>query len=174
MIMRISSLFVILLSFFSGSVMALQEKKVYGYIEKVTLVDKGLVLSAKLDTGAKSASLSAVNIYKFEKDNKTFIRFIVPSRSGDIEFVSEYVGRIKIKMRAVEKKLVGKNQTAIKRPVVLLRIMLDGKECTLPVNLTNRKRFNYPLLLGRDAIKAFDGIVDPSAAFTIKNHAVKK
>lgn len=154
--------------------MADSEKKVYGYIEKVTLVDKGLVLSAKLDTGAKTASLSAVNIYKFEKGDKTYIRFIVPSKSGDIEFVSEYVGRVKIKMRAVEKKAAGTKQAAIKRPVVMLRVMLDGKECVLPVNLTNRKRFNYPLLLGRDAIKAFGGIIDPSAAFTIKNHDVKK
>lgn len=154
--------------------MADNVKKVYGYIEKVRLVDKDLILSAKLDTGAKTASLSAVNIYKFEKDKKTYIRFIVPSKLGDIEFVSEYIGRVKIKLRSSEKKLVGQKQTAIKRPVVMLKVMMDGKTQVLPVNLTNRKRFNYPLLLGRDAIKAFDGIVDPSVVFTIKNHDVKK
>lgn len=152
--------------------MAGNEKTTYGYIEKVTLVDKNLTLSAKLDTGAKSASLSAVNIYKFEKDGKTYIRFIVPSKQGDIEFISEYIGRVKIKIRAAEKKASGNKLTAIKRPVVLLNINLDGKMRSLRVNLTNRKRFNYPLLLGRDAINQFNGIVDPSVAFTVKNNAV--
>lgn len=148
--------------------MASDEKIIYGYVEKTTLLDKNLTLSAKLDTGAKSSSLSAINIQQFEKNGVTYLRFTVPSKTGDVEFVSEYVGRVKIKARAGERLIPGAKPTPIKRPVVLIRIQLGDKLRSIAVNLTNRKRFNYPLLLGRDAINLFHGLVDPSATFTLK------
>jgi len=167
--MRLFALLILTGSLLSGYTMAAQEKIVYGYVEKATLVDKGLVLSAKLDTGAKSASLSAIKIEEFEKDGKTWLRFIVPSKEGDVQFTAEYLGKVKIKVRAGE--LSKLKPEPIKRPVVLMRIRIGNIEQTIPVNLTNRKRFIYPLLLGRDAIKAFSGLVDPSTAFNLRNNA---
>lgn len=153
-----------------GCSMASEQKIVYGYVEKVTLVDKNLNLSAKLDTGAKSASLSAIHIEEVEQDNKTYLRYIVPSKQGPVEFMSEYLGKVRIKVRAGEHK-DGKIEP-LRRPVVLLRVQLGNIEKAIPVNLTNRKRFNYPLLLGRDAIIAFSGLVDPSLTFTQKSRQV--
>lgn len=154
--------------------MAANEKIIYGYVEKATLVEKNLVLSAKLDTGAKSASLSAINIQEFEKDGKLYLRFIVPSKVGNVEFVSEYIGKVKIKVRAGEQPVPGTKPEPIRRPIVMMNIRIGDKERAIHVNLTNRKRFNYPLLLGRDAIKAFNGLVDPSLTFTTKYQKVEK
>lgn len=154
--------------------MATNEKIIYGYVEKATLVDKNLTLSAKLDTGAKSASLSAINIQEFEQDGKRFLRFIVPSKSGNVEFTSEYIGKVRIKVRAGESLIKGIKPEPIKRPVVMIRIKIGEKERMIAVNLTNRKRFNYPLLLGRDAIKSFDGLIDPGVAFTLRNEKAEK
>lgn len=165
--MRLSTFVLLVSSFFSGFVMAADEKIIYGYVEKATLVDKNISLSAKLDTGAKSASLSAIHIHELVEDGKYYITFIVPTKTDNVAFKAEYLGKVKIKARAGEK-----NQPIIepiKRPVVRMRIQLGEKIETIRVNLTNRKRFNYPLLLGRDAIKAFKGIIDPSAAFLIKS-----
>lgn len=155
------------------------DKKVtYGYVEKVTLIDKGVILSAKLDTGAKSASLNAIKIYEVEENGKPYLRFTVPNKSGDIEFTSEYVGKVKIKARVGEH--TGEVASAsypgkiIRRPLVKMRIKIGNKERTIAVNLTNRKRFNYPLLLGREAIKAFNGLVDPSRTFLIKTAKLQK
>ncbi|MDI9818058.1 MULTISPECIES: RimK/LysX family protein [unclassified Legionella] len=148
--------------------MASDQKIIYGYVEKATLVDKGLVLSAKLDTGAKSASLSAIDIHEIEENGKPYLRFKVPSKEGEIEFTSEYLGKVKIKVRAGEHLSPHQAPESIKRPVVMMRIQIGKKIRTIPVNLTNRKRFNYPLLLGRDAIIAFDGLVDPHQAFIVK------
>lgn len=149
--------------------MANHEKITYGYIEKATLVEKDLTLSAKLDTGAKSASLNATHITEIEVEGKPYLNFIVPSKEGDIPFKCEYVGRVKIKSRVGEthptSPLV---RPSIKRPVVLMRIKLGKEERVIRVNLTNRKRFIYPLLLGREAIIAFNGSVDPSLKFTLK------
>lgn len=153
--------------------MAAEEKIIYGYVEKVVLVDKNLVLSAKLDTGAKSASLSAVNIQEIEKDGKSFLQFTVPGREGDVSFTAECLGKVRIKVRAGENTRGRAKSEPLKRPLVMMRIRIGKLEREVMVNLTNRKRFNYPLLLGRDAIKAFSGLVDPGTAFTIKADSVK-
>ena len=166
--MKSFALLLMVCSFFTGYVMASNDKTIYGYVEKATLLEKNLILSAKLDTGAKSSSLSAINIQSFEKNGNTYLRFTVPSKRGNVEFISNYIGRVKIKARAGERFIPGTKLEAIKRPVVLIRIQLGDKLRAIAVNLTNRKRFNYPLLLGRDAINLFNGLVDPSATFTLK------
>jgi hypothetical protein len=152
-----------------GPSMASNAKQIYGFIEKATLVDHDLMLSAKLDTGAKSASLNAKNISEVTKDGKIYLSFIVPSKEGDIAFQCEYVGDVNIKVRAGESQpnpLL--RRRSITRPVVLMRIRLGDKEKIIRVNLTNRKRFIYPLLLGREAIVAFDGTIDPSLKYTLR------
>ncbi|WP_232048481.1 ATP-dependent zinc protease [Legionella adelaidensis] len=152
--------------------MANNEKIIYGFIEKATLVDKNLTLSAKLDTGAKSASLNATHITETEVDGKPYLSFIVPSKEGDVFFQCEYVGDVNIKIRAGERQAKSLVHKSIQRPVVLMKIKLADKERVIRVNLTNRKRFIYPLLLGRQAIIAFDGIIDPSKKYLVKTENV--
>lgn len=173
--MRFLTLLFLSWSLFAGHAMANHEKTTYGYIEKATLADHDLTLSAKLDTGAKSASLNATHITEIDIDGKPYLSFIVPSKEGDVAFKCEYVGRVNIKVRSGEAHanplLL---HTSIKRPVVLMRVQLGSQEKIIRVNLTNRKRFIYPLLLGREAIIAFNGVIDPSLKYTLKNTAMKK
>lgn len=166
--MQFIKLLISLVLLMAGSAMANNEKIVYGYIEKATLVEKGLTIAAKLDTGAKSASLNATHITEITEDGKSYLSFIVPSKEGDVAFKCEYVGKVKIKVRAGEAKLMPLLKRSLQRPVVMMRLKLGNKVRDVRVNLTNRKRFIYPLLLGREAIIAFDGIIDPSLKYTIK------
>ena len=168
--MRSVALVFIFWSIFAGQTMANSEKVTYGFIEKATLVLHNLTLSAKLYTGAKSASLNAVKITEIEVHGKPYLRFIVPSKEGDIAFQCEYIGKVQIKIRTGESQISSLLRKTIKRPVVMMPIRLDGKERMIRVNLTNRKRFIYPLLLGREAITAFDGVIDPSAKYTVIEH----
>lgn len=155
--------------------MAIDTKIIYGYVEKATLIDKGMSLSAKLDTGAKSSSLSAINIREVEKDGKTYLNFKVPGKTGEVEFTAPYLGKVRIKVRAGEHLSAAEHKLEpIRRPVVMMQIRIGDKVRSIPVNLTNRKRFNYPLLLGRDAIIDFDGLIDPSHAFLIKSQKVEQ
>ncbi len=155
--------------------MAGDAKVVYGYIEKVTLLDKKLQVSAKLDTGAKSASLNARSIREVSLDGKAYLRFVVPDKkNGDQEFTCEYIGDVNIKIRSGESRIAPVSKTAIRRPVVRMRVQLGDTVRSIRVNLTNRKRFNYPLLLGREALIAFNGVIDPSLKFTLKKHLDKK
>jgi hypothetical protein len=169
--MRGMTLIFLFCALLAGNAMANHDKVVLGFIEKVTLVDNDLVLSAKLDTGAKSASLNATKITKIEKNNKPYLKFIVPSKAGDMSFTCEYVGTVNIKIRSDEKAISPLVKASIDRPVVLMRLKLGNEERIVRVNLTNRKRFVYPLLLGREAIIAFNSIIDPSLKYTVKSHS---
>jgi len=162
------------MSLLTGPIMASDEPQVYGYVEKVSLPDKNLTLSAKLDTGAKSASLNATHITEIAKNGVPYLRFTVPTKEGDFVFEGEYKGRVKIKVREDEANSDLLTPTPIKRPVVLLNIKLGNQVKAIQVNLTNRKRFLYPLLLGRDAIVAFNGAINPALSFTIKSQGNMK
>lgn len=142
------------------------EKEIYGYVEKVFLKDAEHTVSAKLDTGAKSASLNAIDIREVEEGNKVWVIFKIPTKHGNVELKREYVGTVKIKTRQEERKK-GKLAHA-HRPIVFMKVRMGDKEQEIRVNLTNRNRFNYPLLLGRDAIIQFGGVVDPSLKYTVK------
>lgn len=165
--MRLRTLFFLFWSLYAGQAMAEHSKTVYGYIEKATLTLQNLTLSAKLDTGAKTASLNAVKITEIRVHGKPYLSFIVPSKEGDIAFQCEYIGKVQIKMRTGENQINTLIRRSVKRPVVLMPIRLAHTEKMIRVNLTNRKRFIYPLLLGREAIIAFDGMIDPSRRYTL-------
>lgn len=137
-------------------------KTIYGYVEQVTLPSKSLQLQAKLDTGAKTASLHARRIRYVEKDGQSYVKFIVPTAEGEIPFMLPHAGDVSIKARSGEVGGVKIKNPFIRRPYVNMPIQIGSKVRTIKVNLANRKRFSYPVLLGREALVAFDGVVDPS------------
>ncbi len=83
---------------------AMANKSVYGYLEPVTLHPNKIPLTAKLDTGAETASLSATEIHIYEKDGKEYVRFKVSH--PEIEYTPEYnlplFRQMKIKKRVDE------------------------------------------------------------------------
>lgn len=140
---------------------------IYGYVEKVLVNPGQFIAKAKLDTGAVSASLSAVNIKEFKKDKQPWIRFEIPDEPKNIMVERPLKGYVKIKTRRGERKK-GFLGRWFRRPVVSMFITIGNKTKEIEVNLANRKRFNYPILLGREALIAFGIIVDPSQAFVSK------
>jgi hypothetical protein len=51
-----------------------------GWIEKATLYPEGVMLHAKLDTGAKTTSINATNPEFFERDDKQWAHFNITNR----------------------------------------------------------------------------------------------
>lgn len=144
----------------------IQGKSVYGYLEPVTLYPNEIPLTAKLDTGAVTASLSAKDIRLYKKNNKDYVKFKVSH--PDIKEIPKYdlpVERITtIKNRANE----GKSKKHDERPVVKIPINFDGKHYRIMVNLIDRSHFSTPMLLGRETLEKFNAIVDGTAENTIK------
>lgn len=153
---------------FAAGFVEAYEKMVFGVVEKVTLLPEKITLSARLDTGAKSSSLDAHHVHVVEENHKKWVLFIVETKKGPIEFKKPLERYVKIKVRHAEKKAKGVEISSISRPVVLMDVKMGDRQHVIEVNLTNRSRFIYPFLLGREAIKQLGGIIDPSQRYLLK------
>jgi hypothetical protein len=135
-------------------------KAVLGKVVKVTLVDKNRVLTAKLDTGASMASLTASDITIIKKPNQNWVRFwlILPKTKEKIIFEEPLIRMTHILKREEEVKNTSRQYST--RPVIKLKIKLNNKTETILVNLIDRRQFQYPLLIGSEALKKFNVLVD--------------
>lgn len=143
-----------------------QAKNVYGLYEKVQLPEiNHLEIKTKLDTGALTSSFGATDIHFFKKDDQQWVRFKPQVKDLDLPVMEKQVVRLsKIKTRSDDIR-DDEDKLHSRRPVVMLDICFDGEVYPTEVNLTDRSRFNYSLLLGSSALIKFKVIVDPSLKF---------
>ncbi len=141
------------------------EKTIYGLNEYALLADFNQQLPAKLDTGAKTSSLSAHDIQRFSRDGVTWVRFRLGLEGTDTPVIERPLARIsKIKRRAGDMD-PEENKSYTARPVIELQLCLGQAQRMIEVNLTDRSAFQYPLLIGSEALKQFEALVDPSLKY---------
>ena len=141
------------------------ETTVYGLNEYALVADINIEVAAKLDTGAKTASLSARDIERFKRDGEPWVRFylaIDDSHQHPIEKPLSRISKIKRRSGDIDPD-ESKSYTA--RPVIQLDICMGKTMQSVEVNLTDRSAFQYPLLIGSEALKSFSALVDPSLKF---------
>ncbi len=161
-LLKTSFYWVIFLSLFTSPFVC--AANIYGYVEKVQIDPGQYIVKAKLDTGAVSASLDAINIKEFKKNGIKWISFDIPRDEGNIHLERKLLRYVRIKARRGEVKK-GFKRRAIRRPVVKMILTLGHQTKEVAVNLANRNHFNYPLLLGRKPLILFNVVVDPGQAF---------
>ena len=133
-------------------------QQIFGWIEWVTFPDIGLRLKTKLDTGAETSSLHAMNIVRFKREGDRMVRFdLTNPESGEI-FTMELDLERSVRIREHD----GSYQ---RRPVVDMWICIGSLRKKIEVNLVDRTQFHYPFLLGRSAMKGAV-VVDPGETFT--------
>jgi hypothetical protein len=148
-----------------GLGLAAAEKAVYGLNEYAMLFNLGLQVPAKLDTGAKTASLSARDIERFKREGEPWVRFYLAIDDAHAHPIERPLARIsKIKRRAGDYD-PEEEKTYTARPVIELDICMGQALRTIEVNLTDRSAFQYPLLIGSEALKRFSALVDPSLKY---------
>lgn len=131
----------------------------YGWVEWVRVEPGGQRLKAKLDTGARTSSLSALDLEVEEvEDGPDRVRFRLEDQNGAPG------PRVK---RPVKRWVRIKRHDARpdRRPVVEMEICLGALRKTVEVSLADRSKFNYPVLLGRNFL-AGTAAVDAGATFT--------
>ncbi len=138
-----------------------EEKTVYGHDEIIILPEFGnLQIHAKLDTGARTASLSARDLKIFTKNKDKWVRFQLEDSKKTYEFPIKRMSRIK--KRAAE--MESPDDTYTERPVIELEVCLGSQRKKLEVNLTDRSRFKFQFLIGKIGLTKLKAIVDPSVA----------
>jgi hypothetical protein len=140
-------------------------KTVYGLNEYARLTDIDLEVAAKLDTGARTASLSARDIKHFKRNGESWVRFYLGVDDRHAHPIERPLARVsKIKRRADDVD-PDDEQRYSARPVISLDVCMGEVLRTIEVNLTDRSAFQYPLLIGAEALKHFDALVDPSLKY---------
>lgn len=152
---------------FSASVMAgstTPGKVIAGWVEKVTVVSAASVAKAKLDTGAKTSSIYAINVENFERNGGRWTRFdLVVTDVNDKEKV------VSLERKRVRKvRIKGEGDDYDRRSVVMLPICFDGRRYDVEFTLANRSNYIYPVLLGREFLKN-RVVVDSGATFLTKS-----
>jgi len=139
-------------------------KVIAGWVEKVTLLNSRNTLKAKLDTGAATSSIYALNVDQYKKDGKRWVKFdLVVGVDDDkkpkmVSMDSRRVRRVKIKEHDGEYD---------SRPVVELGICFNGLPYNAQFTLADRGNFVYPVLLGRRFLEGL-AVIDPQQTFQIK------
>ncbi|MFH1115829.1 MAG: RimK/LysX family protein [Pseudomonadota bacterium] len=138
---------------------ASEQMKTVGLIENVRVAPGGLIFSAKMDTGADHSSVDALSVHRFKRKGVRWVRFRLIADDGR----SVTLERELVRLTAIKKPGMKKHT----RPVVMLTICLGTVSREVQVNLVDRSRFNYKMLIGRSFMKdAF--LVDPSRKFTVE------
>ncbi len=117
---------------------AAEENIVIGAVEDIILLPWKITLPARVDTGAATTSLDARNLVVRDGVAK----FRLPPPNGGRE--------LRLPVTAwKEIKSAGGRQ---RRPVVLLDVCLGSRVLRVEVNLVDRSRMQYPLLIGRNVL----------------------
>lgn len=112
---------------------------------------------ARVDTGATTSSISAVDIEPFERDGKDWVKFRIEHegiKSGELNLPVERW--VKIRQSAAE--------GTHRRPIVVAWIQIGDLQEKTEFTLADRTHLTFPLLLGRSFFKDV-AVVDVSRQF---------
>jgi hypothetical protein len=130
---------------------------IVGAVEQVLVEPAGLLLAARIDTGAETTSIHAEDIQLLEKDGKRYVRFALIDEDGQ-----KLVQELRLRRRVLIKQHGGEPE---RRYVVEMWVTLGGIRSRIDVNLSDREDFEYPLLVGRNFL-VDTVIVDVSRHYT--------
>lgn len=144
----------------SGTSVDADRKQIVGWLERIRILPSNELVRAKLDTGAKTSSIHAEEIERFEREGQPWVRYTLVLKETRTR-----VHRVRGESPVVRRVFIKEHETRPDaRPVVELEFCLDGLRHRAQFSLVDRSAFFYSVLLGRDFL-AGSYIVDPDATF---------
>lgn len=138
---------------------AAAEPVVIGWIERIKVGREGLVMTAKLDTGADTSSMHVASIHWTRREDGDWVTFETAGDDGRTVRLERKVKRV-VRVR-------GASGGSQRRPTIELGVCLGGVYRSTDVNLTNRSDFRQPFLVGRSFL-AGHFAVDSSRTHTVE------
>lgn len=140
----------------------MENKTIIGSQEWVSLPELDIpTIKVRVDSGAKTSALHAVNIQAFQRNNDTWVTFDV--------YPIQHNGKKVIHCEAlVLDKRVIKSSTGNRenRYIIRTSLHINGDSWDVELSLTNRDSMGYRMLLGREAMVG-RLIVDPETNFML-------
>lgn len=135
---------------------------VMGWIEKGRILPERAAVKIKVDSGALTSSMHAVNIERFKRKGKEWVRYDVPIRDAD----SEEMVKMEFERPVFRRVLIRGAGGEERRPVVKMSICLGDKVYEEQFTLRDRGDMTYPVLIGRRTIEHI-GLIDVSQTFML-------
>lgn len=149
-------------SMLQDSIQGIEDMQVIGQAEYVTVLPSNFTYRARMDTGATTCSISALEITQFERDGEKWVRFRLPLPGEDEENLKlsdplEYpLARVaSIKRHGADVQL---------RPVVKMKVRLGRFEERVEFTLTDRSKYEFPILVGRNLLEG-NAVIDVSQSY---------
>lgn len=134
-----------------------------GWREWIKLPELGLgAIKAKIDTGAKTSALHAVNIETFGPIERPKVRFGVKPVEGNEELVIYCTAPV------VDRRYVtSSNGETEFRTIIQTDLGIADEAWPIEVSLTNRENLTHRMLLGRTAMDAANLVVEPGGEYLL-------
>jgi ribosomal protein S6--L-glutamate ligase len=140
----------------------LQDKVIVGSEEWCSFPELGIpTIKARVDSGAKTSALHAVNIAPFIKDGENWVKFDVNPIQNNAKTV------IHCESKLIDKRVV-KSSSGFReqRYVIGVGLEIGGQHWSIEITLTNRDSMGFRMLLGREAMSG-RVLVDPSQKYLL-------
>ncbi len=122
----------------------LKEKILIGRVEWVELGELHIKHKARIDTGAKTTSMHAVNIEEVEQRGEVFVKFQTLDKDGKTIDVLRKVD--------TTQKVSSTTGFISKRYVIKEKLKIGNIEREVLINLNDRTKMDYKFLVGRNLL----------------------
>lgn len=140
----------------------LQNKVILGSEEWFSFPDLGIpTIKARVDSGAKTSALHAINIAPFIKEGVNWVKFDINPIQNDLKTI------IHCEAPLVDKRIV-KSSSGFREERYVIQTTLDigQSNWTIEMTLTNRDSMGFRMLLGREAMSG-RVLVDPEQIYLL-------
>ena len=115
-------------------------------------------IPAKIDTGARTSSLHATDIERFDRDGQRWVRFLLQLGHGRNEAVTCEVPR------ADRRIITSSNGESQDRFIIKTDLVLGDHAFRAEFSLADRSDMKFPILIGRTALRS-RFLVDPGRSW---------
>lgn len=120
---------------------------VVGWRELVNLPQLGLKgVPAKIDTGARTSSLHATILERFERDGENFVRFAV-------DFDDVYRRHVCEAIHVDWRGITSSNGETQQRMIIKTPLQIGGIRFRAEISLADRSDMRFPMLIGRSSLR---------------------
>jgi ribosomal protein S6--L-glutamate ligase len=140
----------------------LQSKIILGSEEWCSFPELGIpTIKARVDSGAKTSALHAINIAPFKKEGQNWVKFDINPIQNNVKTV------IHCEAPLVDKRVV-KSSSGFReeRYVIQTNLEIGNSNWLIEMTLTNRDSMGFRMLLGREAMSG-RVLVDPEQQYLL-------
>lgn len=131
---------------------------IIGAVEPIYFLPMKSAFLARIDTGAQGSAIDVTDLKEFEREGKKWVAFdLVNRQTGEKHHFEKRIYR---------QATIKRQGDSEDRLVVLMTIRIGKEKLTIPFSLTDRHKFEYQALVGRNILKG-RAIVDTAISKTL-------